>query len=148
MQPIYCYSFRPETGVSVRAAPPDYVPENGERISSPEPATVEQIAAWFPQAADTAARALADIERRRRVNAAYGSQEKRSSAIGYATRLAGKATLGGLLSDEQKADLAVLIEADEWEDRMIAARNATTADNPTDWPDPPPGLTAEFMKDF
>ncbi len=134
----YCYSFGPN-GLSMRAVAPDYQPAEGEQISENDIATAEQIEAWFPGAADAKARCEARAECDRLIEAAYGGSAKRLGLIGYGRRIDAKIA-AKKATDEEKADSAVLIAADEWEDEMLAAAAAATATQPPVWIDPPAGL--------
>ncbi len=60
---------------------------------------------------------LANIERVKRVIAAYVSEEKRHSAYGYLAKLSHIPK--DQLTEEQKKDIATLHAADEWEAEMI-----------------------------
>lgn len=92
----------------------------------------------------------ANEERLRRVNLAYVSGEKRSSAYGYFAKLASIAP--AKLTDDQKKDLATLHAADEWESEMIGrvpiivaqnSRDAITRDSA--WPECP---VAQALKEL
>lgn len=45
-QATYCYSFS-NGFLSQRSVAPNYVPVTGEQLSTPEPATQDQLVAWF-----------------------------------------------------------------------------------------------------
>lgn len=46
--PNYCYTHDDTTGLSWRTVHPDYAPEEGEFLSSPAPASAEQLEERFP----------------------------------------------------------------------------------------------------
>lgn len=96
----------------------------------------------------------------RRVSAALDN--KRDSLNSYVGRLNGLVAIGRTkrksveqaLTAEQFADLQLLWEIDDWEGRMIDAREAliTRVDisyaDDGHWPPPPAGLTATWLKGF
>lgn len=112
-----------QEGAAVREMTPA---EIAAAVSSPEPAPPRSAASF-------------EVEARALIAAAFGAH--RHSVASYYTRLRGLAA--DSMTAEQRADLATLDAADDWEGAMLDyARGPALAAQPLAWPAPPAGLAA------
>jgi hypothetical protein len=100
-------------------------------------------------------------EFKRRIALAFDG--KRDSIVSYGIKLNGLVSIGlsegknitQSLTPEQYSDVQMLWALDDWEDAMVTKREAIIASEQfadafvdANWPAPPPGLTADWLKGF